>query len=104
MRWSIVKGFPNYSVSDTGIVKRNNYIRTDKVGRKTNVKEMVIKSYIDKDGYYRVALTNNHKVKLIPIHRLVAETFIKNKDNLPCVNHKDENKLNNNVSNLEFCS
>ena len=46
----------------------------------------------------------NGKYKRELIHRLVALTFIDNPDNLPCVNHKDENKENNVVSNLEWCS
>lgn len=50
-------------------------------------------------GYLVVCL--NHKMKLV--HRLVAESFIPNPDNLPQVNHKDENKLNNSVENLEWC-
>lgn len=104
MKWEIIKEYPNYSVSNTGIVKRNNYIRIDIMGRKTNVKEIILKGQIDKDGYHRVALTNNKKVKLIPVHRLVAEAFVENENNLPCINHKDENKLNNNVSNLEWCT
>lgn len=104
MRWAVIKGFPNYSVSDTGIVKRNAYTRIDSMGRKTNIKEMILKGQLDKDGYHRVALSKNNKVKLIPVHRLVAQAFIENKDNLTCINHKDENKTNNNVSNLEWCS
>ena len=104
MIWKVIEDYPNYSISDTGIVKRNNYTRIDKVGRKTDIKEMILKGEIDKDGYKRVALTNNGKVKLIPIHRLVAEAFIDNPNKYPCINHKNENKLDNNVNNLEFCT
>lgn len=50
-------------------------------------------------GYYRVKLDNKYRA----VHRLVAMAFIPNPDNLPQVNHKDENKLNNNVNNLEWC-
>jgi len=104
MIWKVIKEYPNYSISNIGIVKRNNYTRIDTIGRKTNVKEMFLKGEIDKDGYYRVALYKNKKVKLIPVHRLVAEAFIENGSNLPCINHKNENKLDNNVNNLEFCT
>lgn len=54
-------------------------------------------------GYLRVKLTKLRQRNKFFIHRLVAQTFIKNPLNLPFVNHKDENKLNNNVTNLEWC-
>ena len=56
-----------------------------------------------KNGYLSVNLYKNGKCKHAYIHRLVAETFIDNSDLLPVVNHKDGNKQNNNVSNLEWC-
>lgn len=57
------------------------------------------------NGYYKVVLYDkNCNTKFIGVHRLVALTFIPNPDNLPQVNHKDENKLNNNCENLEWCS
>lgn len=55
-------------------------------------------------GYLQVALYN-HGIKTVwKVHRLVAITFIDNPNNYPCVNHKDENRLNNCVDNLEWCS
>lgn len=54
-------------------------------------------------GYLYVGLSKQCKAKLYLVHRLVAEAFIPNPDNLPEVNHKDENKLNNRVDNLEWC-
>lgn len=56
-----------------------------------------------RNGYYSVDLMKDKKRHKCRIHRLVAEAFISNPDNLPQVNHKDENKLNNEVSNLEWC-
>ena len=55
-------------------------------------------------GYLRVSLCKNGSVQNYHLHRLVAQTFIPNPNSLPTVNHKDENKLNNRVENLEWCS
>lgn len=56
------------------------------------------------DGYKQFNLHKEKKAFIMMAHRAVATTFIPNPDNLPCVNHKDENKLNNDVDNLEWCT
>lgn len=67
-------------------------------------KGIILKPAINGSGYKFVALFNHGKMKLVRIHRLLAEYFIPNPNNYKCVNHKDENKLNNNLDNLEWCT
>jgi hypothetical protein len=55
-------------------------------------------------GYKQVGLFKNRASRVAPIHRLMAETFIPNPNNYDCVNHKDGNKLNNSIENLEWCT
>ena len=72
------------------------------LGRVKNKHGRILKPEI-RTGYYSVDLRKNGKRYKFRIHRLVAEAFIPNPDDLPEVNHKDENKLNNIASNLEWC-
>lgn len=66
-------------------------------------KEKLLSPAFDKDGYLYVCLCKNGEKKRYFIHRLVAQAFLPNPNNYPEVNHIDENKLNNNVDNLEWC-
>ena len=83
----------HYQVSNFGRVK------SIKFG-----KERILKPVTNSSGYLLVELYKNNIKKKYSVHRLVAEAFIPNPYNLPQVNHKDENKLNNNVDNLEWCT
>ena len=86
-----LKDFPAYAVTESGEVyntKTGKKLKPIKHGRYWGVT-----LYDGKGGY-----------KINSIHRIVAETYIPNPDNLPFVNHKDENKENNNVCNLEWCT
>ncbi len=56
------------------------------------------------DGYLRIQIWENATCHMIYWHRVIAETFLPNPDNKPCVNHKDGNKQNNHVDNLEWCT
>lgn len=73
-----------------------------------NVYSLISNRFIDSGlttkKYKRVCFTANGKRRFIHVHRLVAEAFIPNPLDLPQVNHKDGNKLNNHVDNLEWCS
>ena len=80
-------------VVNSGIKNNNTVIRKGKL----------LKQRINQ-GYYEVALSKNSKKRFLKVHRLIAITFIPNLNNFPSINHKDENKLNNNVNNLEWCS
>lgn len=63
-----------------------------------------LKQGLHTKGYKTVALTKDGKTKSLFVHRIVAEAFIPNKNNLPMVNHKDEDRTNNFVENLEWCT
>lgn len=88
----MIKGYENiYLVSNFGQIK--------------NIKTNQILKPIDSHGYKYVHLCDeNHKRTNKPIHRLVAFHFLQNYKNFPQVNHKDGNKSNNHVDNLEWCS
>lgn len=81
----------------------NNQYQINTEGQVKNSKGKILSQSISNNGYYRVHLCRNGKAKWYAVHKLVAQTFIPNPLHLPEVNHKDENKLNNNVDNLEWC-
>ena len=95
--WRDIKGYEGkYMVSNLGRVKSLNYSNTGKEG--------ILNARDNGKGYLRVILWKDGKDKKYRINRLVAQAFIPNPDNLPEVNHKDEDKTNNRVDNLEWCS
>ena len=87
-----IEGFPGYKIGSDGTIlsnkRRKGYINT----------------FVGASGYKFATLYNSGKRSTISLHRLLATTFIPNPNNYPCINHKDENKLNNDLSNLEWCS
>lgn len=93
--WKEINDCPNYYVSNAGEVAR--FIR----GRLRK-----LKPHISVHGYirYDISIEGHRRPKHISAHRLVAEAFIPNPDNLPYVNHKNEVKTDNRVENLEWCT
>lgn len=85
-----------YQISNLGNVKR--------LAGKGCRKERLLKYHTNSDGYEIVCLSKNGICKRYKVHRLVAATFIPNPTYLQEVNHKDENKANNTVDNLEWCT
>ena len=103
--WKPVVGYEGlYEVSNYGRIKSFDTYRKGNNGSIRCCKGRILKLRTDKDGYFKVVLYKNNKPKTFTVHRLVAEAFLPNPDNLPCVNHKDECKTNNNVNNLEWCN
>lgn len=111
--WKDVKDYEGlYQVSNLGNIRSVDRIINHQYDINTGIKNKtrtiygkLLKLYIGKTGYFQVTLSSQkRKPKVVYIHRLVAQAFIPNPKNLPEVNHKDENKLNNKVENLEWCT
>lgn len=102
-KWKTIPNYEDYQVSTYGRVKRLAYYKNVCGGSKQYCEERILKPQHRKLGYLAVHLSKNSVVKSFLIHRLVAIVFIPNPNNLPQVNHKDENTSNNHVENLEWC-
>ena len=85
--WKNIPNIENYQVNNLGNIRN---IKTKKI----------LNAWVQNTGYLTVTLNRNK----YSIHRIIAQTFIPNPNNLPIINHKDGNKLNNKVENLEWCS
>lgn len=102
--WRPIKDYEGlYEVSNKGRIKSLERAIIRRIKGKIYVKERILKPCINRKGYLQVCLSKDGKQKMYRVHRLVAETFIPNPDNLPQVNHKDECKTNNIPENLEWC-
>jgi len=103
--WEDIKYYEGkYQVSNKGRIRSLSRMVFQSNGSSYLKKDKFIKLTINTNGYQRISLYKNGIQKNLSIHRLVAETFIENPNNLPEVNHKDEIKINNVVSNLEWCT
>lgn len=103
MVWKDIEGYEGlYQVSDTGEVRGLDRKTTG--NRHRTIKGTVLKKGKTTTGYWLVVLSKDGKSKTHKVHRLVAKAFIENPLGKPNVNHIDNNPLNNNVSNLEWCT
>lgn len=91
--WKVVSANPRYEVNEIGEVRHRE-------------RKQILRGKIDRYGYLVITMSSGDRKKpqTVAAHRLVATAFIPNPDNLPCVNHKDEDKLNNSADNLEWCT
>lgn len=102
--WKDIKNFEGlYQVNDHGDIKSIERTKTNNAGTQ-RIEERILKQRRDKDGYLAVCLSKEGKHYGRRVNRLVAEAFIPNPECLPVVNHKDENKQNNEADNLEWCT
>lgn len=98
-KWKPIPGYDGlYEVSSYGRVRSLERYKSNNGGLQL-IKEKILKPHNTKKGYLTVQLCN----KIFTVHRLVAEAFIPNTDNLPMINHRDEDKTNNVADNLEWC-
>lgn len=101
-KWKDIKGYEGYyQISSYGRVKSLSRKLKNKWGYFTS-KEKILKLSVDKQGYNWVKLCKNNLEKSFLVHRLVTKAFLG--DSKLVVNHKDFNKSNNNLKNLEYCS
>lgn len=103
MNWLPIKDYEGlYEVSDTGLIKSVERIVLGQDGKEYPFREKLKVFDLNKNGYFYVSLHKEGKKKSLLVHRLVASAFLANPLNLEQVNHKNGNKQNNNVSNLEW--
>ncbi|RDU21928.1 NUMOD4 domain-containing protein [Anaerosacchariphilus polymeriproducens] len=101
--WKDIEGYKgSYQVSNIGRIKSLKRVIMRSDGKEQTIKERILKPLVHTNGYLLVALYDNGKQKNMLIHRLVALTFIDNQENKQEVNHKDGNKTNNHINNLEW--
>lgn len=104
--WKDIKEFEGYyQISNLGRLRSVDRVITTKAGwTQKNYGKIIKSDCLQNSGYIKVDLHKNGKAYPRLLHRLVAEAFCDNSNNYNCVNHKDQNKLNNKADNLEWCT
>lgn len=102
--WKKIDGYEDYSISNTGKIMFDGKTVIDIFGKKREYAPHIVAQCVNSSNYKKVVLRNENGSKNFYVHRLMAQAFIPNPENLPEVNHIDGNKWNNNISNLEWCS
>ena len=106
--WKAIEGYEGkYEVSNLGRVRSLPRPKTSRNahGKYTfTTKPKILRTFTQRGGYQRISFGKGKDKVAIFVHRLVAQAFIPNPDNLPHVNHKDENPKNNRADNLEWCN
>lgn len=112
--WKEIEGYDGYyEVSDTGLVRSLDRHVIERTGKRAGqirllrgslMKQTISTAHGTPDGYPVVSLHKNGKSRVIPVHSLVAKAFLPNPHNLPTINHKNGEKCDNRVENLEWAS
>lgn len=103
--WKDINGYEGfYQISNKGNVRSLTRVFARSDGKVKTFQGRMLKQGTNQSGYRYVNLSRNSKPYSARVHRLVAQAFITNVHLLPCINHKDEDKQNNAVENLEWCT
>lgn len=103
--WRTIEGYGGlYEVSNKGRIRSEDRYCMSFGYQKTFIKGKILEPKLNTTGYKVIGLSKNGIRKYFSVHRLVAKAFIPNPKNYPFINHKDENKRNNHVENLEWCT
>lgn len=102
-QWRTINGYEGYyEISSLGRVRSVSRVILLGNNRKHNLKGRILKTRVNDRGYVYVGLSKEGKRKSLRVHRLVAEAFLKNPFNKPQINHINEIKTDNTISNLEW--